>query len=76
MSLREQWYNARMQRQQEVLERKQSVAAFLEQTRSQQQQMWLEQAQQRAAYMAALQDYVWGWGGNSDIIGGSIREIQ
>lgn len=34
--------------------------AFREKTRSHQQQVWLEQAQQRAAYIAALQDYVWG----------------
>lgn len=60
MSLREQWYAARIQRQQEVLERKQSVAAFLEETRSHQQEVWLEAAQQRAAYVAAIKDYVWG----------------
>ncbi|MFN6529560.1 gas vesicle protein GvpC [Nostoc sp. ChiSLP03a] len=36
------------------------VAAFLEETRSQQQQTWTEQAQERAAFIAALQDYVWG----------------
>lgn len=126
MSLREQWYAARQQRQQEVRERQQhvletrqqfqaemaalhqyqrawleafcqnlaaetaeflynatadrmamsaalreslnnfhsnleaEVAAFLEETRSQQQQTWTEQAQERAAFIAALQDYVWG----------------
>lgn len=37
-----------------------NIAAFREETRSHQQQVWLEQAQQRAAYIAALQDYVWG----------------
>ncbi|MBW4628277.1 MAG: hypothetical protein KME49_22880 [Brasilonema octagenarum HA4186-MV1] len=60
MSLREEWYAARVQRQQEVRERQQQVAAFLQETRLQQQQLWLEQQQQRAAYVAALQDYVWG----------------
>lgn len=126
MSLREQWYAAKQQRQQEVRQRQQSVletrqqfqaemaalhqhqrawleefcqnlaaqtaeflhnataeraamsaamheslnnfhrtlqadvAAFLEETRSQQQQSWTEQAQERAAFIAALQDYVWG----------------
>ena len=126
MSLREQWYAARVQRQQEVCQRQQQVleerqqiqaemaalheyqrtilsqfhqnlvaemaeflttttanrlamaavlreslsnfhsllqaevAAFLEETRSHQQEVRLDQAQQRAAYVAALQDYVWG----------------
>lgn len=126
MSLREQWYAARVQRQQEVCQRQQQVleerqqiqaemaalheyqremlsqfhqnlvteiaeflsdttaqrgamaailreslsnfhtllqaevAAFLEQTRVNQQEVWLDQAQQRTAYVAALQDYVWG----------------
>ncbi len=60
MSLREEWYAARMQRQQEVSERQQQVAVFLEETRLHQQQVWFEQAQQRAAYVAALRDYVWG----------------
>ncbi|NMF61382.1 hypothetical protein DP113_29840 [Brasilonema octagenarum UFV-E1] len=60
MSLREEWYAARVQRQQEVRERQQQVAAFLQDTRLQQQQVWLEQQQQRTAYVAALQDYVWG----------------
>ncbi len=36
------------------------VATFLEETRSHQQEVWLDQAQQRAAYVAAVQDYVWG----------------
>ncbi len=60
MSLREEWYAARMQRQQEVRERQQQVAVFLEETRLHQQQVWFEQAQARAAYVAALRDYVWG----------------
>lgn len=60
MSLREEWYAARMQRQQEVRSRQQQVAEFLLQTRSHQQQVWLEQQQQRAAYVAAIRDYVWG----------------
>lgn len=36
------------------------VAAFLEETRSHQQEVWFDQQQQRAAYVAALQNYVWG----------------
>ncbi|GAB1539016.1 hypothetical protein NUACC21_16810 [Scytonema sp. NUACC21] len=126
MSLREQWYAARQQREQEVRQRQQNVlenrqqiqaemaalhqyqrawleefcqnlaaetaeflhnataertamaavmreslnsfhttlqaevAAFLEETRMQQQETWTEQAQERAAFIAALQDYVWG----------------
>jgi type II secretory pathway pseudopilin PulG len=93
VSLREEWYAARIQRQQEVRERQQhvleyrqqiqaemaalheyqrtmlsnfhstlqaEVAAFLEETRLHQQEVWIEQQQQRAAYVAALQDYVWG----------------
>ncbi|NMF61390.1 hypothetical protein DP115_00725 [Brasilonema octagenarum UFV-OR1] len=36
------------------------VAAFLEETRLHQQEVWFEQQQQRAAYVAALQNYVWG----------------
>ena len=93
MSLREQWYAARVQRQQEVHERQQQVleyrqqiqaemaalhqyqrtmlsnfystlqadvATFLEETRSHQQEVWFDQQQQRVAYVAALQDYVWG----------------
>ncbi len=93
MSLREEWYAARVQRQQEVRLRQQQVldyrqqiqaemaalhqyqrtmlsnfrstlqadvATFLEETRSHQQEVWLEQQYQRAAYVAALQDYVWG----------------
>lgn len=60
MSLQEEWYAARLQRQQEVFERQQQVATFLLETRSHQQQVWREQAQQRAAYVAALRDYVWG----------------
>jgi gas vesicle GvpC-like protein len=36
------------------------VAAFREETRSQQQQAWFEQAHERAAYVAAVRDYVWG----------------
>lgn len=126
MSLREQWYAARQQRQQEVRERQQQVlltrmqfqaemaalheyqramlsqfcqnlametaeflsattanraamaaamreylsnfysvlqadvAAFREETRSHQLQVWQEQRQQRAAYVAAMRNYVWG----------------
>ncbi|NEU74321.1 hypothetical protein PI95_017580 [Hassallia byssoidea VB512170] len=36
------------------------VAAFLEETRSHQQEVWFDQRQQRAAYVAAIQNYVWG----------------
>lgn len=36
------------------------VAAFLEETRSHQQEVWFDQQQQRAAYVAALRHYVWG----------------
>ena len=60
MSLKEQWDAARVQRQQEVLERKQEVATFLQEVRSDQQETWLEQRQQRAAYVAAIKNYVWG----------------
>lgn len=60
MSLKEQWDAARVQRQQEVLERKQEVVTFLQEVRSDQQETWLEQRQQRAAYVAALKNYVWG----------------
>ncbi|MFN6499044.1 MAG: hypothetical protein RMX65_018890 [Nostoc sp. DedQUE01] len=60
MSLREQWYAARSQRQQEVLERRQQVATFLVETRSQLNEVWLEQRQQRVAYVAAIKNYVWG----------------
>lgn len=60
MSLREQWYAAQLQRQQEFLERKQQVAAFLEETRSHHQQVWQENRQQRTAYVAAIKNYVWG----------------
>ncbi len=60
MSLREQWYTARSQRQQEVIERKQEVATFLQETRSHLNEVWLEQRQQRVAYVAAIKNYVWG----------------
>jgi putative protein kinase ArgK-like GTPase of G3E family len=100
VSLRDEWYAARAQRQQEiqfrqqqVLEHRQqtqmnlsatatnraamsaamwdslhnfhstlqsSMANFLEDTRAYQQQVWLEQQNQRAAYVAAMRDYVWG----------------
>lgn len=100
MSLREQWYAARQQREQEIHDRQQevmehrqrtvefisdttasraamaaalrdslsnfhstlqaNVAAFREETRSQHQKASMEQAYERAAYIAALQDYVWG----------------
>jgi DNA-binding protein H-NS len=36
------------------------VAAFLEETRLHQQEVWFDQRQQRAAYVAAIQNYVWG----------------
>lgn len=100
MSLREQWYAARQQREIEIHERKQrvvehrqrtvefisdvtanraamtaalreslsnfhstlqaNVAVFREETRSHQQEVAVEQAHQRAAYVAAMRDYVWG----------------
>lgn len=100
MSLRDEWYAARAQRQQEIQFRQQqvlehrhqtqmdlsarathraamsaamwdslhnfhstlqsSMANFLEDTRAYQQQTWLEQQNQRAAYVAAMRDYVWG----------------
>ncbi|MDZ8260443.1 hypothetical protein [Nostoc sp. ChiQUE01b] len=66
MSLREQWYAARSQRQQEVLERRQHVATFLLETRSQLNEVWLEQRQQRVAYVAAIKNYVWGTTPNTE----------
>ncbi|MGL5194449.1 MAG: hypothetical protein ACRC8Y_12760 [Chroococcales cyanobacterium] len=100
MSLREQWNDARVQRQQEIQLRQQQileqryetqikleeiaahrvemaaevsqglqdfyanlkadVAAFREETRSQQEQMWTAEKQQRSAYVTNLQAYVWG----------------
>ncbi|GAX41488.1 hypothetical protein NIES4075_24610 [Tolypothrix sp. NIES-4075] len=36
------------------------VAAFLEETRSHQQEVWFDQRQQRSAYVAAMRNYVWG----------------
>lgn len=66
MSLREQWYAARSQRQQEVLERRQQVATFLLETRSQLNEVWLEQRQQRVAYVAAIKNYVWGTSSNAE----------
>nr|WP_322708499.1 hypothetical protein [Nostoc sp. ChiSLP03a]MDZ8209582.1 hypothetical protein [Nostoc sp. ChiSLP03a] len=66
MSLREQWYAARSQRQQEVLERRQQVATFLLETRSQLNEICLEQRQQRVAYVAAIKNYVWGTTHNTE----------
>ncbi|MFN6488277.1 MULTISPECIES: hypothetical protein [unclassified Nostoc] len=66
MSLREQWYAARSQRQQEVLERRQQVATFLLETRSQLNEVCLEQRQQRVAYVAAIKNYVWGTTPNTE----------
>jgi hypothetical protein len=60
VSLRDQWYAARVQRQQEVSQRQQLVAAFLQETRAHQQQVWSEQRQQREAFVASVRDYVWG----------------
>jgi len=60
MSLRQEWYAAQLQRQQEFLERFQQVAAFLEEVRSHHQQLWQEQRQQRTAYVAASKNSVWG----------------
>ncbi|MBD3559347.1 hypothetical protein H6S82_10785, partial [Planktothrix sp. FACHB-1355] len=60
MSLAEQWYAQQMQRHQEFRQRQQSVASFLEETRSHQQRVWLEERQKRAAFMAALRHSVWG----------------
>ena len=37
-----------------------NVAEFREETRSQQRQDWNSQAGDRAAYVAAMRDYVWG----------------
>ncbi|MBW4497027.1 MAG: hypothetical protein KME26_29000 [Oscillatoria princeps RMCB-10] len=100
MSLRDEWYAARAQRQQEIQFRQQqvlehrhqtqmnlsatatnraamsaamwdslhtfhstlqsSMANFQEDTRAYQQQVWMDQQNQRAAYVAAMRDYVWG----------------
>lgn len=60
MSLRQEWYAAQLQRQQEFLERKQQVAAFLQEVRSHHQQISEEQRQQRLAYVAAIKHAVWG----------------
>lgn len=68
MSLREQWYNARMERQQEVRERQQQVVNFLQEVRHHHQQTWLEQKQERLAYVTAIKNYVWGTGSESENI--------
>ena len=68
MSLKTQWDAARVQRQQEVLERKQSVAEFLEETRSHRQQVSQEAAHDRAAYVATIKNYVWGTTSAPDIV--------
>ncbi len=60
MSLKDQWYAARVQRQQELRQRQQQVAAFLQETRAHQQQVWSEERQQRETFVASLRDYVWG----------------
>ena len=60
MSLKDQWYAARVQRQQELRQRQQQVAAFLQETRAHQQQVWMEERQQREVYVASVRDYVWG----------------
>jgi hypothetical protein len=39
---------------------KADVAAFREETRSQQEQMWTAEKQQRSTYVTNLQAYVWG----------------
>lgn len=39
---------------------KADIAAFREETRSQQEQMWAAEKQQRSAYVTNLQAYVWG----------------
>lgn len=39
---------------------KADIAAFREETRSQQEQMWVAEKQQRSAYVTNLQAYVWG----------------
>jgi hypothetical protein len=39
---------------------KADVAAFREETRSQQEQIWAAEKQQRSAYLTNLQSYVWG----------------
>ncbi len=39
---------------------KADVAVFREETRSQQEQMWAAEKQQRSAYVTNLQSYVWG----------------
>ncbi|WP_254567339.1 hypothetical protein [Oscillatoria sp. HE19RPO] len=39
---------------------KADIAAFREETRSQQEQMWAAEKQQRSAYVTNLQSYVWG----------------
>ncbi|AFY79910.1 hypothetical protein [Oscillatoria acuminata] len=39
---------------------KADIAAFREETRSQQEQIWIAEKQQRSAYVTNLQAYVWG----------------
>lgn len=39
---------------------KADVAAFREETRSKQEQIWIAEKQQRSAYVTNLQAYVWG----------------
>ncbi len=39
---------------------KADIAAFREETRSQQEQIWTAEKQQRTAYVTNLQAYVWG----------------
>jgi gas vesicle GvpC-like protein len=36
------------------------VATFLEETRSRQQEIWIEERDRRRAYVIDLKDYVWG----------------
>ncbi|NET50902.1 MAG: hypothetical protein F6K09_19865 [Merismopedia sp. SIO2A8] len=60
MSLKDQWDAARMQRQQEVSQRHQDIAALLAAFHQHRQEVAQEQAHQRAAYIAAIRDYVWG----------------
>lgn len=60
MSLKDQWYAARVRRQEELRQRQQQVAAFLQETRAHQQQVWIEERQKREAFVASVRDYVWG----------------
>lgn len=73
MCLKMQWDAAGVERQQEVIEHKQFVAGFLEEARSHRHQVSHESAQDRAAYVTAIEDYVWGTTSTSDSFSASSQ---